>query len=199
MPSRGPLDADTLLSSDVAAVISRHLEGSPRRSASTGPCRPAFHGHLIPHQATRLTSAPFRAQTQCSGMRPVIRQRPCSEGPVTCSRFPVAFRLPPFASWPSCPATDLRLPHGRPTGDWSSPPDHDGVSMFRTGESRPVSGAPYTPGPWYSHGRHRNSGHHCHLSTAGPVSPVRRPISGALGNEAYRGSHHSPFRSFPCL
>lgn len=102
-------------------------------------------------------------------MRPVIRQRPCSEGSVTCSRFPVAFRLPPFASWPSCPATDLRLPHGRPTDGRSSPPDHDGVSMFRTGESRPVSGAPYTPGPWCSHGRHRNSGHHCHLPTAGPV------------------------------
>ena len=32
------------------------------------------------------------------------------------------------------------------------PLDCDGVSMFRTGESRPVSGAPYTPGPWCSHG-----------------------------------------------
>jgi hypothetical protein len=86
-----------------------------------------------------------------------------------CLRFPVAFRLPPFASWPSCPVPDLCLPHGRPTGGWSVPPDLDGVSMFRTGEMRPVSGASYTPGPWCSHGRHRNSDHHCHLSAAGPV------------------------------
>ncbi len=35
-----------------------------------------------------------------------------------------------------------------------SPPDRDGVSMFRTGESRLVSGASYTPGPRCSHGRH---------------------------------------------
>jgi hypothetical protein len=56
-----------------------------------------------------------------------------------------------------------------------NPPDRDGVSMFRTGESRLVSGAPYTPGPWCSHGRHRNFGHHCRLSTAGPVPRCHFP------------------------
>jgi len=86
-----------------------------------------------------------------------------------CLRLPAAFRLPPFASWPSCPATGFRLPHGRPTGDWSRAPDPDGVSMFRTGETRPVSGAPCTPGPWCSHGRRRDFGHHCRLPAAGPV------------------------------
>jgi len=91
------------------------------------------------------------------------------EGSVTRPRFPAAFRLPPFASWPSCPVPDLRSPCGRPTGGWSLPPDLDGVSMFRTGEMRPVSGASYTPGPWCSHGRHRNFDHHCHLPAAGPV------------------------------
>jgi len=133
------------------------------------------------------------------GMRPVIRRRPCSEGPVPCLRFPVAFRLPPFASWPSCPATDIRFPRGRPTGGWSCPPDRDGVSMFRTGETRPVSGAPSTPGPWCSPGRHRYFSHHCHLPAAGPVLRCCTPPAEVLGNEACRGSRHSPFRSSPCL
>jgi len=47
----------------------------------------------------------------------------------SCPGFPVAFRLPPFASWPSCPATDVRSPCGRPTG-WL---------VFSTG---PVTGFP---------------------------------------------------------
>ena len=86
-----------------------------------------------------------------------------------CLRLPVVFRPPPFASWPSCPATDIRFPCGRPTGGRSAPPDLGGVSMFRTGETRPVSGAPCTPGPWCSHGRRRDFGHHCRLPAAGPV------------------------------
>lgn len=45
----------------------------------------------------------------------------------------------------------------------------DGVSMFRTGELRPVSGASYTPGSWCSRGRHRNFGHHCRIAAADPV------------------------------
>src|SRR5258708_22486915 len=35
------------------------------------------------------------------GMRPVIRERPYSEGSVMRSCFPAAFRLSPFASWRS--------------------------------------------------------------------------------------------------
>jgi hypothetical protein len=129
-------------------------------------------------------------------MRPVIRERLCG-GSAMRPRFPAAFRLPPFASWPSFPATDIRFPYGLPTGGWSAPPDHDGVSMFHTGEMRPVPGAPYTPGPWCSHGRHRNFDHHCHLPAAGPVLRCRFPSPGVLGNEACRGSRHSPFRSSP--
>jgi len=41
--------------------------------------------------------------------------------------------------------------------------------MFRTGELRPVSGAPYAPGPWCSRGRQLDFGHHCRLPAAGPV------------------------------
>jgi hypothetical protein len=73
------------------------------------------------------------------------------------------------------PATNIRFPHGRPTSGWSAPPDRDGVSMFRTGETRPVSGAPYTPGPWCSHGRRVDSGHHCRLPAAGPIHRCRLP------------------------
>jgi hypothetical protein len=130
---------------------------------------PAFHWHLIRHKATRLTSAPFRVQTPCSGMRPVIRQRPHLGG------FGHLFSLSCRLSAAAIRFLAVLSRHGSPPSSRSAyrrlvnPPDHDGVSMFRTGESRPVSGASYTPGPWCSHGRHRNFGHHCHLSTAGPV------------------------------
>jgi len=50
-----------------------------------------------------------------------------------------------------------------------SPPDLNGVSMFRTGEIRPVSGASYTPGPWCSHDRNRKFGHHYRLPAVDPV------------------------------
>src|SRR5260370_12869045 len=59
-------------------------------------------------------------------MRQVIGERPHREGPVPCPRFPAAFRLRRLASWRSCPATGFRLPHGRPTGGWSRPPDLTG-------------------------------------------------------------------------
>ena len=36
-----------------------------------------------------------------------------------CHCFPVSFRLPPFASWPSCPAAGFGPPYGRLTGIWS--------------------------------------------------------------------------------
>jgi len=85
---------------------------------------------MIRQRATRLTSAPFRAQAPTPGMQPVIRRRPSLEGPVMCLRLPVVFRPPPFASWPSCPATGFRLPCGRPTGRWSLPPDLTGFPCF---------------------------------------------------------------------
>ena len=65
------------------------------------------------------------------------------------------------------PAAGIRFPHGPPTSE-IIPLNHDGVSMFRTAEMRPVSGASFTPGPWCSHGCHLNSSHHCRLPAAGP-------------------------------
>jgi hypothetical protein len=73
----------------------------------------------------------------------------------------------------------------------------DGVSMFRTAEIRPVSGASCTPGPWCSHGRRGNFGHHCRISAAGPVLRCCLPPVGVLADEACRDSRHSPFPVFP--
>ena len=102
--------------------IDHHGGRVARRGALTPPDpRSSVAWAWTRQRATRLTSAPLRAQTLRSGMRPVIRARPCWEGSVTRPRFPAAFRLPPFASWPSCPIPDLRSPCGRPTGGWSVP------------------------------------------------------------------------------
>jgi hypothetical protein len=111
-------------------------------------------------------------------MRPVIRRRP-REGVVYCHRFPVSFRLPPLACravlYP--PRISASLTVGLPTAG-HLPLDPDGISMFRTDKIRPVSGAPYTPGPWCSHGRWSDISHHCHLSVAGPVPRFCFPSPG---------------------
>ena len=60
--------------------------------------------------------------------------------------------------------------------------------MFRTGELRPVSGAPSTPGPWCSHGRLLDFGHHCRLPAAGPVLRYRLPSPEVFTDEACEGS-----------
>lgn len=62
------------------------------------------------------------------------------------SRFPAAFRLPAFASWASFPARGFRPPYGRPTTPPTSGVDPNGVSMFRTRETRLAQGALFTPG-----------------------------------------------------
>jgi len=49
------------------------------------------------------------------------------------------------------PAAGIHFPHGPPISEILSL-NYDGVSMFRTAEMRPVTGAPYTPGPWCSRG-----------------------------------------------
>ena len=79
------------------------------------------------------------------------------------------------------------------------PPDCDGVSMFRAAEMRPVPGAPYTPGPWCSHARHRNSGHHCRLSAAGPFLRYCFHLPEFWVTKLAGVHLIRPFRSFPCL
>ncbi len=70
-----------------------------------------------------------------------------AEGRSTSFRFPAAFRLPAFASWASCalPGVGPSLPPA-----YRQPPegmaDPDGVSVFRTHETRLGLGALCTPG-----------------------------------------------------
>jgi hypothetical protein len=68
-------------------------------------------------------------------------------GPVMLSRFPAAFRLPASASWASFPARELSPTYDRLTGTLQlDEPDPDGVSTFRTRETRTGPGALCTPG-----------------------------------------------------
>jgi hypothetical protein len=66
-------------------------------------------------------------------------------GRSTSSRFPVTFRLPAFASWASCTRQGLgpSLPPAYRQPDGMADPD--GVSAFRTHETRLGLGAPCTP------------------------------------------------------
>jgi hypothetical protein len=89
------------------------------------------------HRLTWLASAPFRAR-HCvrypagyHGPRPGVRAD-------RCPRVPAAFRPPAFASRPSFPAwSSAPLTIGLPPPARSPPADHDGVSTFRTPETRP--------------------------------------------------------------
>ena len=90
-------------------------------------------------------SARFRARAP----GPISGQlyEPIGGGPIDLVRFPVAFRPPAFASWASCtrPGLGPSLPPAcrQPQRGVADP---DGVSAFRTHETRLGLGAPYTPG-----------------------------------------------------
>ena len=94
--------------------------------------------------AHQPTSARFRARAP----GPVTGQlyKAPAEEPGTLPCFPAAFRPPAFASWASFPARGFRPPYGRPTTPPISGADPNGVSMFRTRETRLAQGALFTPG-----------------------------------------------------
>jgi hypothetical protein len=101
-------------------------------------------------------------------IRPVMRDDRGRHG--LPSRFPVAFRLPAFASWAflfpprDCAFLAIGLPFTR-VGRRGL----DGVSMFRTNEIRVGSGAPFTPGLRCSHSRRKRISCRCRFSTASPA------------------------------
>jgi hypothetical protein len=152
---------------------------------------PAVPSRIV-HKATRPASAPNKTgarHTRAPGIRPVIQASTTVEESSSSRRFPVAFRLPPLASRAILfPPRSYASPHGLPTSGWSIPLDHNGVTMFHTGQTRPVSGASYTPGPWCSHDRRTQPGHHCRLPAAGPAPRSHIPSTVVPNDEAYRGS-----------
>jgi hypothetical protein len=94
------------------------------------------------------------------------------------------------------PAAGIRFPHGPPISEILSL-NHDGVSMFRTAEMRPVSGASFTPGPWCSHGCHLDYSHHCRLPAAGPFPRYCFHLPGFWLTELAEIHSRSPFPVFP--
>ena len=119
-------------------------------------------------QLTWLASAPFRAQHQLVSGR--LSRAPPRRGRTTARVFP-----PPFGR------RDSLLGHPFPPG---VPPllrsayrqpqlaDHDGVSVFRTRETRPGPGALYTPGTAVpAQARVHPVPAACRLATAGPCHP----------------------------
>lgn len=86
------------------------------------------------------------------------------------SWFPVAFRLPAFASWAFLfpPRDSAFLAIGLPFTRVGCR-DLDGVSVFRTNEIRVGSGASCTPGLRCSHSRRSCFGCRCRFSAASPV------------------------------
>ena len=94
-PTRGPSSsgpftprAAIATSKAIAVIVSNLSFGSGCSGCFVFKGSPA-HVSLLSQPGTR------------PGIRPVIRDRP-AEGRSTSSRFPVAFRLPAFASWASC-------------------------------------------------------------------------------------------------
>ena len=160
---------------------------------------PAFRWLVIRQRVTRLTSAPLRAQA----LSPVCGQLYADDRMWRVrSRvfaFLLAFRLPPFASWPSCPAPDIRLPCGRPTGGRSSPPDLTGFpcsALVRRDRCR----APPIP---RDRGAHmtglRHTGHHYRLPAVGPVLRWSFHLPKFWITRLTEIHLYSPFRPSPCL
>jgi hypothetical protein len=121
---------------------------------------------MIRQRLTRPTSAHFRARHS-----PVSGQlcETAIGGTALSSRFPVAFRLPAFASWAILSRPGLFLSHDRPTRHRTRCRDLDGVSMFRTNEIRVGSGAPFTPGLRCSHSQRKRISCHCRSSATSPA------------------------------
>ena len=101
-------------------------------------------------------------------IRPVMRDHRGRHG--LSSWFPVAFRLPAFASWAFLfpPRDSAFLAIGLPFTRVGCR-DLDGVSVFRTNEIRVGSGASCTPGLRCSHSRRSCFGCRCRFSAASPV------------------------------
>ena len=158
-------------------------------------------GRLDQHQSFKGSPAHVSALSgpaTRAGIRPVIPRRP-TEGPTMSPRFPVAFRPPAFASWASCSRRGIPPPSR--SAYQARRLDPDGVSTFRTCETRPEWAPSLPRGQRCSHGRSDPSGRRSPpLQRPGPITPVFLPSPGALYYEASSRVHlRSPARPSPRL
>ena len=130
------------------------------------------------------------------GMRPVIRRRPSGGTGPHAHVFLLPFGRRRWLLGRPVPARASAL---LPTGRRSLLPDRDGVTTFRTHETRPGSGASSTPGPWCSPGCLADVSQHCRLPAAA-LNPRQPSHHRGYSSRGLRGgSHCSPFRTSPLL
>ena len=146
-------------------------------------------------QLTWLASAPFRAQHQLVSGR--LSRAPPRRGRTTARVFPPPFgRRHSLLGHPFPPGVPplLRSAYRQP-----QLADHDGVSVFRTRETRPGPGALYTPGTAVpAQARVHPVPAACRLARPVPVTPVSPPVPGCLSHEASARVHwHSPLPAIP--
>ncbi len=136
----------------------------------------------IRQRATRLTSAPFRAQARRAWYAASYTGAAVSGG---SGHVHHAFLLPfsrrHLLPEPSCSRHGIPrccLPAGG-----RSCRTMTGFSTFRTSESRPVPGASSAPGPWCSPGWRADASQHCRIPAAGPKpqKPFHRQGSALRG------------------
>jgi hypothetical protein len=180
----------------IRPVSRRPSVRSPPKRRPTCPRVLTLHQ---PRQLAHLTlSAPFRVEHQpypASSPRP-RRWRPtpaCSTG--SCRLFDA----PAFTSGSSSPAEELASPYGRLTGHTEVWPDLNGVSTFRTSETRPGWVPSLPRGPRCSPDRSAVLQPACAASrrpVPGPRCSV--PSAGLHVTRHHRGFHLcSPVRSSP--
>ncbi len=117
------------------------------------------------------------------GIRPVMRNnRP--EQAVIVSRFPVAFRLPAFASRSSAARRGIGPSSRSAYRGETSRPDLDGVTAFRTRELRPGWVPSLPRGRWCSPGQVVSLTGTCRSAAASPYSPPAQPIERGPLHEA---------------
>ncbi len=150
---------------------------------------------------TRHTSACFRSRAPGPVSGQLSKTPPAGETGDQRVRFPAAFRPPAFASWASCSRHGIPPPsrsayHHTPGRDGP-----DGVSTFRTHETRPGRVPALPRERRYPRDRRTSSVAACRFATARSLSsPPPRPDPGSCRNEASPLVHsRSPFRSSPYL
>jgi hypothetical protein len=109
------------------------------------------------------------------------------------SRFPVVFRPPAFASWPSCARWGAGLPL-RSAYRATAPGPQRGRRVAHERDTAGV-GAPYTPGLRCSPDRHRVFRSAPPLHSGQSWTPLQQPTHGASDDEASTGVYlRSPVR-----